>query len=59
MSRVDLANRIGLLKIGNDPDDIKLPQAFLVVTKIHKSKANLDGEELLADRSFLGHCSTV
>lgn len=59
MSRVDLANRIGLLKTGNTPSDVKVPQAFLVVTKVHKSRANLGGEEIVEDRSFLGHYSTV
>ena len=59
MSRVDLAHRLGLLKTGNTADDVKLPQAFLVITKIHKSTANPDGEEITEDRAFLGHYSTI
>ena len=59
MSRVDLANRLGLLKTGNTADDVRLPQAFLVVSKIHKTMANPDGEEVIEDRTFLGHQSTV
>ena len=59
MTRVDIANRIGLLKTGNTPEDVKLPQAFLYINKYHKTMANPDGEEITEDRSFLGHCSTV